>query len=81
MYQVYILFSKKTQKFYTGISSDTGKRLYFHNQGLNTSTKSGLPWNQIWVSEEMEKSAASLLERKIKKRGAKRYLTDIGNIV
>jgi GIY-YIG catalytic domain len=43
MYQVYILFSDKTQHFYTGISSDDGKRLHFHNQGLNTSTKNGLP--------------------------------------
>ena len=78
MYQVYILFSDKTQHFYTGISSDAGKRLYFHNQGLNTSTKNGLPWKPVWLSDEMIKSEALLLERKIKKRGAKRHLIDIG---
>ena len=80
MYQVYILFSTTTQRFYTGISADADKRLFFHNQGLNTSTKNGLPWQRIWLSESMIKTAALLLERRIKKRGAKRYLIDIGQI-
>ena len=35
------------------------------------------PGNRIWLSEELIKSEALLLERKIKKREAKRFLADI----
>jgi hypothetical protein len=36
---VYILQSEKHSRFYTGMSSDPEKRLFFHNQGLNRSTR------------------------------------------
>jgi putative endonuclease len=41
----YILYSQKTNRFYTG-SSRTGAtgRLLAHNAGHTRSTKSGIPW-------------------------------------
>ncbi|HZW64038.1 MAG TPA: GIY-YIG nuclease family protein [Flavobacteriaceae bacterium] len=73
---VYILFSEKRSRYYVGQTADINKRLKRHNQGLVTSTKGGIPWElvlQIFVSNRAE---AMALERKIKKRGAKRYLND-----
>jgi len=76
-YQVYILRSLKHGRYYTGMSSDVTNREYFHNQGLNTSTANGIPWQRLWCSEIMSKSEALSLEKKIKKRGAERFLNDI----
>ncbi|MCR4333463.1 MAG: GIY-YIG nuclease family protein [Patescibacteria group bacterium] len=41
----YILYSQKTNKFYTGSSrTGTTSRLVAHNAGHTRSTKSGIPW-------------------------------------
>ena len=51
MATIYILYSKKTNKFYTGSSrTNTASRLMAHNTGHTQSTKSGKPW--ILVLEE-----------------------------
>lgn len=76
-YHVYILQSQKTQRFYTGLSSNPDSRLYFHNKGMNTSTRNGIPWIRVWLSEPLSKAEALLLEKKIKKRGAGRFITPL----
>ena len=45
-----------------------------HNEGYVKSTKKGSPWTLIHSIKVHSRSEALLLERKIKKRGAKRYL-------
>lgn len=76
MYYVYILYSESKGKYYTGYSEDTKKRLIQHNSGETKSTKSGIPWIQVWQSLATTKTEALRLERRIKKRGAKRFLED-----
>jgi len=76
-HQVYIIQSEQHGRFYTGISSDPDKRLHFHNLGLNKSTRSGSLWLRVWHSEQMPKRDALALEKKIKKRGAARFLEDM----
>ena len=78
MYTVYILFSKSSLKYYTGQTDNLENRLQRHNSGLSLSTKNGKPWDLIYTIEFSTRSEAMLLEQKIKKRGAKRYLEDIG---
>ena len=53
---------------------DINKRLERHNQGKVTSTKYGMPWKLVLQIPVSTKSEATVLETKIKKRGAKRYL-------
>jgi putative endonuclease len=77
MYTVYILFSKNSLKYYTGQTDNLENRLCRHNSGLSLSTKSAKPWNLIYQIKFSTHSEAMLLEQKIKKRGAKRYLEDI----
>ncbi|MCZ8198788.1 MAG: GIY-YIG nuclease family protein [Flavobacterium sp.] len=78
MYCVYIIFSEVLSKYYTGQTNNIDDRLRRHNNGLSSSTKSGKPWVLIYKIEFKTRSEAMLLELKIKKRGAQRYLTDIG---
>ncbi|MBV7267856.1 GIY-YIG nuclease family protein [Winogradskyella luteola] len=74
MFTVYILFSEKRSRYYVGQTSDIEKRLERHNQGKVPSTRIGIPWKVILQIEVNDRSEAMLLEKKIKKRGAKRYI-------
>jgi putative endonuclease len=78
MYTVYIIYSKSSFKYYTGQTDNLENRLNRHNSGLSLSTKSGKPWELIYQIQFSTRSEAMLLELKIKKRGAHRYLEDIG---
>ncbi|WP_394749979.1 GIY-YIG nuclease family protein [Spongiimicrobium salis] len=71
---VYILHSEKRSRYYVGQTADIKKRLIRHNKGNVPSTKSGNPWKLVLQLEVSNRSEALLLEKKIKKRGAKRYL-------
>ena len=73
---VYILFSVKRGKYYVGISNDVNDRLRRHNAGQSISTKGGEPWKLIHTIECTNKSEASVIEVKIKKRGITRFLAD-----
>ena len=44
---------------------------------MNTSTRNGIPWIRVWLSEPLSKAEALLLEKKIKKRGAGRFITPL----
>jgi putative endonuclease len=76
MFTTYILYSKSTGKYYSGHCEDFELRLAQHNGGRNKSTKSGIPWEVIYKKLSESRSAAMALEQKIKKRGAKRFLSD-----
>jgi putative endonuclease len=71
---VYILFSEKAEKYYTGHTQDIVNRLKEHNGGETSSLKTGIPWKLIWSDKCSSRSEAMKLENKIKKRGAKRFL-------
>jgi putative endonuclease len=45
-----------------------------HNQGNVQSTKFGIPWKLVLKIEAANRSEALILEKKVKKRGAKRYI-------
>ncbi len=74
MFVVYILFSKKRSRYYIGQTSDIDKRLERHNLGRVPSTTTGAPWELVLQIELKTRSEAMVLEKRIKKRGAKRYL-------
>ena len=59
-----------------GKTIDTDKRLKRHNQGIVQSTAYGIPWKLVLKLKVVSRSEAMLLEKQIKKRGAKRYLDD-----
>ncbi|MDO5979991.1 GIY-YIG nuclease family protein [Flavivirga spongiicola] len=71
---VYILYSEKSSRYYVGQTTDIEKRLKRHNLGIVPSTKYGVPWELVLQIEVLSRSEAMILERKIKKRGAKRFI-------
>ena len=73
---VYILHSASTERYYTGHTSDLDRRLREHNAGVTPSNRGGMPWSIVWKSEGMSRGEAMKLERRIKTRGAGRYLED-----
>jgi len=73
---VYILFSQKRSRYYVGQTSNIKQRFKRHNDGFVPSTKSGLPWVLITTIVVKNRSEALKLEKKIKKRGIKRFLND-----
>lgn len=77
MYFVYILHSCSLNKYYVGQTNNLDNRLSRHNSGRSKSTKPGIPWKLIFSLALPSRSDAMILEKKIKKRGAKRYLNDI----
>ncbi len=79
-YTVYILYSDSLGQYYVGQTYNLEKRLLRHHAGHGKHTKKGIPWSLIWTSQFDTRSLAVQMESKIKKRGAKRYLQDIGEI-
>lgn len=79
-HQVYILQSEKTGRLYTGQTYDLSKRLTEHNSELAGHTRKELPWKLIWVQKVSSRKDAIQLERKIKKRGAGRFLQDLDDM-
>jgi putative endonuclease len=73
-YTVYILKSEKTTRFYCGQTQNLSERIQRHNSGRNKSTKAGIPWKLIWITEFESREEAVRLESKIKKRGINRFL-------
>ncbi len=78
MCYTYILYSRKLKKFYTGQTEDLPKRLEEHNHGKTAYMKKGLPWVFVYQKEFTTRAEAMQLEKQIKKRGAGRYLEDMG---
>ena len=73
---VYILFSEKRSRYYVGQTTDIDKRLKRHNGGNVPSTKGGIPWKLVLQIPVATRSEAVNLEKRIKKRGAKRFIDD-----
>ena len=77
-FTVYILFSKLLNKFYIGFSSLTVKeRLTYHLSNHKGFTSKAKDWEIVWSTSLNDKTEALTIEKKIKKRGAKRFLNDI----
>jgi putative endonuclease len=75
-YVVYILWSSSIQKFYIGQTQDLVNRLVEHNAGEGRFTNLGKPWVLIYQQACATRSEAVALEKKIKSRGARRFLSD-----
>ena len=73
-YFTYIIYSQKTDKYYTGSSEDTEKRLQQHNWSRTPSTKTGIPWKLVYIEEYKTRSEAVKREYEIKKKKSRKYI-------
>ena len=83
-YQVYILQSKTTGRYYCGQTDDLERRLRQHNDpgynGSKTTKRFEGPWVAVWSHQSETRGDAMSLERKIKKRGIFRYLEETQSV-
>jgi putative endonuclease len=66
MWIVYILKSSKSNKHYTGFTSNLNKRIEWHNKGFTKSTKFGAPWKLVYKERFDAKTKAISREKQIK---------------
>ena len=72
MYKVYVIYSKKAGKYYTGQTEDLKRRLNEHNEGtLGKYTKNKGPWELLYF-EEFKTREEALRREKYLKTGAGR---------
>ena len=79
MYFIYILYSRKIDRYYVGTTDDVAKRLVEHNSGLynNSFTSKGIPWD-LRLSFECDSSEAAYdLERFLKKMKSRIFLEKV----
>lgn len=78
-YRVYILYSKALKRYYTGYTSQKiEERLAYHLGNHSGFTSRAKDWKLVWTEDVIDKSDALILERKIKKRGAARFINESG---
>jgi putative endonuclease len=65
-FDVYILRSTSSGKFYVGHTADLDKRLTEHSHNQVSSTKNRGPWQLVYTEQSPTRSAASHREREIK---------------
>ena len=70
---VYILLLSN-RKYYTGMTVDLKRRLTEHKNGQSKSTQRYLPFKLMYYVFMQSSKEARWLEKKIKNRGAERYL-------
>jgi putative endonuclease len=74
MYTVYILFSSKLNKYYTGSTNNLNNRILRHNKGRNKYTKSGVPWKLVYYENFETRKFAVAREMKIKSMKSKNFI-------
>ncbi len=76
-FTVYILFSESAQKYYIGQTKDFENRIMEHNLGETSSIKYGIPWKLVWSTIVETRTESMSLERKIKNKGARRFISSV----
>jgi putative endonuclease len=77
---VYILYSSKLNRFYTGQTSlSAEERLEEHNSKFykNSFTAKGIPWNIFLVIRCQSKFQAISIEQHIKRMKSKKYICNL----
>jgi len=74
---VYILFSPIINRYYVGYTSmQLEERLNRHNTNHKGFTGRANDWKSVYNQAYTDKSEAIKMEKRIKKRGAKRFVED-----
>ena len=74
MWYVYILYSLKIDRYYTGYTDDIPWRLQRHNAGWGRYTKRGIPWTLQYTESFETKHEAIRREREIKQKKSRQYI-------
>jgi putative endonuclease len=76
-FYIYIIFSNKTNKYYTGYCENIASRLKKHNSKSTISTKSGIPWILVYSEVFETKTEAIIRENQIKRMKSRKYIEEL----
>jgi len=65
-YHIYILYSRKLNRFYVGQTTNLENRLIEHNRSESLYTSQGAPWTLLWSASKDSLRASEALEQKLK---------------
>ncbi|MFV5691537.1 GIY-YIG nuclease family protein [Flavobacterium sp. LT1R49] len=79
MYFIYIIYSKKLDRFYVGTTDDVEKRLAEHNSGFYSEafTVKGVPWELSLKFECKSSEKAYGLEKFLKRMKSRIFLEKV----
>ena len=79
MFYVYIIWSEKLNRFYTGTIDDVLKRLEQHNSVVydNSFTSKGIPWTLFLVIDCKSSEQAYAVEKHIKQMKSSIYIRNL----
>ncbi len=78
MFIVYIIHSVVLDQYYVGMTGDLARRLKEHRGGKTRSVPASTDWTVVWSVPIESSDGARELEKRIKGRGANRFLKDMG---
>ena len=76
MIVVYILFSAKLDRYYTGFSKHPQRRLRQHLRGASAWTSRAEDWVMVYETRLESVAEGRALEKRIKARGARRFVEE-----
>jgi putative endonuclease len=77
MFFIYILYSEKLDRYYTGSSEDVSKRLERHNSARVSATRNGIPWILKYTETFNTRQDALKRELYIKKMKSRKYIEEL----
>ena len=80
MFYVYILYSKRSDKYYTGLTSDVNRRMEEHNNPsvYNNYTSKHIPWElKVFFGCSEVRGEGLIIERFIKNQKSRIFLEKI----
>ena len=77
MAEMYILFSKKLNKYYVGACNNLARRVYEHNLGHSKFTSTGTPWELVYNENYDDLNLAKRRELQIKKMKSRKYIESL----
>ena len=77
MFIVYILQSHKTNKFYTGYTTNIEDRVEQHNNSSTLSTRPGIPWILVYTESFDNKTDAIKRENEIKRKKSRKHIESL----
>jgi putative endonuclease len=80
MFTLYILYSKKLDRYYVGYTNDLERRLEEHNRIKGKYTDRGIPWVMVYKEVYQNKKDAMYRERFIKNMKSRKYIIDLVNL-
>jgi putative endonuclease len=77
MFKVYIIYSKKIDKYYIGHTENIELRLQRHNEGTTRFTSQTNDWVLVYTESYSTKSEAMKRENEIKRKKCRKYIEEL----